>query len=315
VLLSTGMAIALAYTITVLLVLPYLYYVVAYGEPAALNAAAEYSADLLSFVIPSHPMFFGSRAFAQLSSKFHGDGEQVTYLNVGFIVLILLFARDHWREPFCTPLTTFSTLGESCIALSSSLTRSFNRVFCFSRLDLRRGPGLARDHRPDCKQVYIVLVVTGEGMPPGYEVFAGNRTDVTTMEEILTAMEARYGMAQRIWLMDRGMTCADNLAWLHRTGRRYLIGTSRVSCANGRGRLLSLPCILSLSDSSADTRGTAERGDLVCPRVHNQPNTFSYRRDGPPAHGTTLARRVAIAERNGRYVVQKAGSSRKAEKR
>ena len=80
---------------------------------------------------------------------------------------------------------------------------------------------MARDARSDCKQVYIVLVVNGEGMPPGYEVFAGNRTDVTTMEEILTAMEARYGMAQRIWLMDRGMTCADNLAWLHRTGRRY----------------------------------------------------------------------------------------------
>jgi hypothetical protein len=62
-------------------------------------------------------------------------------------------------------------------------------------------------------------------MPLGYEVFAGNRTDVTTVEEIVEAREARYGMAQRIWVMDRGMTSEDNLEWLRETGRRYLVGT------------------------------------------------------------------------------------------
>src|SRR6266478_2774720 len=87
--------------------------------------------------------------------------------------------------------------------------------------------GHSRDHRPDCKQVCIALVVTREGMPLGYEVFAGNRTDVTTVEEIVATMEARYGLAQRIWVMDRGMTSADNVAWLQRTGRRYLIGTPK----------------------------------------------------------------------------------------
>jgi len=87
--------------------------------------------------------------------------------------------------------------------------------------------GYSRDHRPDCKQVCIGLVVTGEGMPVGYEVFAGNRTDVTTVEEIVAQMEARYGLAQRIWVMDRGMTSAANLEWLQRTGRRYLIGTAK----------------------------------------------------------------------------------------
>jgi transposase len=84
--------------------------------------------------------------------------------------------------------------------------------------------GHSRDHRPDCKQVCIALVVTREGIPLGYEVFDGNRVDVTTVEEIVDTMEKRYGLADRIWVMDRGMTSADNIAWLQTTKRRYLIG-------------------------------------------------------------------------------------------
>jgi transposase len=87
--------------------------------------------------------------------------------------------------------------------------------------------GYSRDHRPDCKQVTIALVVTRGGMPLGYEVFAGNRTDVTTVEEIVGTMEARYGLANRVWVMDRGMTSAENVAWLQQTGRRYLIGAPK----------------------------------------------------------------------------------------
>lgn len=87
--------------------------------------------------------------------------------------------------------------------------------------------GHSRDHRPDCKQVCLALVVTREGMPVGYELFAGNRTDVTTVEEIVETMETRFGAAQRIWVMDRGMTSADNLQWLRETGRRYLVGTPK----------------------------------------------------------------------------------------
>jgi len=87
--------------------------------------------------------------------------------------------------------------------------------------------GHSRDHRPDCKQVCIAMVVTREGMPLGYEVFAGNRTDVTTVEEIVEAMEKRYGIAQRVWVMDRGMSSSDNVAWLQETGRRYLIGAPK----------------------------------------------------------------------------------------
>ena len=87
--------------------------------------------------------------------------------------------------------------------------------------------GHSRDHRPDCKQVCIALVVTREGIPLGYEVFDGNRVDVTTVEEIVGTMEARFGIAGRVWVMDRGMTSAANIAWLQKTGRRYLIGTPK----------------------------------------------------------------------------------------
>jgi len=87
--------------------------------------------------------------------------------------------------------------------------------------------GHSRDHRPDCKQVCLALVVTRDGMPLGYEVFAGNRVDVTTVEEIVETMEARHGLAQRIWVMDRGMVSADNIAWLKESGHRYLIGTPK----------------------------------------------------------------------------------------
>lgn len=87
--------------------------------------------------------------------------------------------------------------------------------------------GYSRDHRPDCKQVCIGLVVTREGFPLGYEVFPGNRTDVTTVEEIVTEMEARYGKARRIWVMDRGMVSEENLAWLRQEDRQYIVGTPR----------------------------------------------------------------------------------------
>jgi len=87
--------------------------------------------------------------------------------------------------------------------------------------------GYSRDHRPACKQVCIGLVVTRDGIPLGYEVFAGNRTDVTTVEEIVTTMERRYGQARRVWVMDRGMVSAENIAWLQSSQRHYLIGTSK----------------------------------------------------------------------------------------
>jgi transposase len=102
--------------------------------------------------------------------------------------------------------------------------------------------GYSRDHRPDCKQVCIALVVTFDGFPLGYEVFAGNTHDSRTLQTIVATMEARHGMLGRVWISDRGMASTDNLAWLRSTGRRYIIGapkselkkfSSALAAANG----------------------------------------------------------------------------------
>ena len=87
--------------------------------------------------------------------------------------------------------------------------------------------GYSRDHRPDCKQVCIALVVSKCGMPLGYEVFPGNRSDVTTLKEIVETMENRHGKADRIWVVDRGMISQDNMEYLRQEGRRYIVGTPR----------------------------------------------------------------------------------------
>jgi|ETNmetMinimDraft_26_1059896.scaffolds.fasta_scaffold22779_1 transposase len=87
--------------------------------------------------------------------------------------------------------------------------------------------GYSRDQRGDCKQVCIGLVVSRCGMPLGYEVFSGNTADVTTVEHIVTTMEKRYGKSDRIWVMDRGMVSEDNIDFLRKEGRRYIVGTPK----------------------------------------------------------------------------------------
>jgi transposase len=87
--------------------------------------------------------------------------------------------------------------------------------------------GHSRDQRSDCKQVCIGLVVSRCGMPLGYEVFAGNTADVTTVEGIVETMERRYGTSDRIWVMDRGMVSEDNIEFLREGGRRYIVGTPK----------------------------------------------------------------------------------------
>jgi transposase len=99
--------------------------------------------------------------------------------------------------------------------------------------------GYSRDHRPDCKQVNIALVVNREGMPLGYEIFAGNRADVTTLEEIIDGMEARYGKANRIWVLDRGMISADHIEYLKQEGRRYIVGTPKAMLKRFERELLA----------------------------------------------------------------------------
>jgi len=87
--------------------------------------------------------------------------------------------------------------------------------------------GYSRDHRPDCKQLVIALIVNPEGFPFSYEVFNGNRADVTTLEAMVRLVERKYGRARRVWVFDRGIVSEENLALLRRRGGQYLVGTPR----------------------------------------------------------------------------------------
>ena len=87
--------------------------------------------------------------------------------------------------------------------------------------------GYSRDHRSDCLQVCIGLVVTRDGFPLGYEVFAGNRHDSTTLREVIERMEAKYGRQNRIWAVDRGMVSEEHLQWLRARGSLYIVGTPK----------------------------------------------------------------------------------------
>jgi len=87
--------------------------------------------------------------------------------------------------------------------------------------------GYSRDHRPDCKQLIIALIVNVEGFAFSYEIFDGNRRDVTTLEAILRLVERKYGKARRVWVFDRGIVSEENLAALRKRGAQYLVGTVR----------------------------------------------------------------------------------------
>jgi transposase len=98
--------------------------------------------------------------------------------------------------------------------------------------------GHSRDHRPDCLQVCIGLVVTPEGLPLGYEVFAGNRHDATTLEEIVTKMEAKHGVCARIWVMDRGIASEKNLAYVRSRQGKYIVGTPKAQLRHFEAQLV-----------------------------------------------------------------------------
>ena len=120
--------------------------------------------------------------------------------------------------------------------------------------------GYSRDHRSDCKQVCIALVVTFDGFPLGYEVFAGNTHDSRTLQSIVTTMEARHGVAGRVWIGDRGMASAENLAWLRESGRRYIIGAPK-------SELKQFSAALAATDSWRTIRDGIEVKLTDCPQT------------------------------------------------
>ena len=98
--------------------------------------------------------------------------------------------------------------------------------------------GYSRDNRPDCQQVCIGLVVSPEGLPLAYEIFAGNRTDVTTVQDIVKLMEEKYGHAKRIWVLDRGMVSEANIEFLRARLAQYIVGTPKAQLRQFEAALL-----------------------------------------------------------------------------
>ncbi len=110
----------------------------------------------------------------------------------------------------------------------------------FAEEDKRRY-GYSRDRRPDCVQVVLALIVTPEGFPLAYEVLPGNTADHTTLPAFLAQIEARYGQARRIWVMDRGIPTEGHLAQLRERGVRYVVGTPKGRLSQLERALLALP--------------------------------------------------------------------------
>ena len=107
----------------------------------------------------------------------------------------------------------------------------------------KRRHGYSRDHRPDCVQVVIALVVTPEGLPLAYEVLPGNTADNTTLRDFLQRIERQYGKARRIWLMDRGIPTEEVLADMRAADPpvQYVVGTPKGRLTRLERELLGKP--------------------------------------------------------------------------
>jgi transposase len=115
------------------------------------------------------------------------------------------------------------------------LTSTYFEGQCAANPQARRG--YSRDSRPDCPQVVIALIVTGDGYPLGYEVFDGNTADVTTVRAIVQKVEQEHGQANRIWVMDRGNVSEENLAFIRARGGRYIVGTPKAMLRQVQGQI------------------------------------------------------------------------------
>jgi transposase len=99
--------------------------------------------------------------------------------------------------------------------------------------------GYSRDHRRDCKQVVLALVVTREGFPLAHFTLKGNTQDRDTVEQVVTEVENRFGRLQRVWVMDRGMISVQTLRFLKRSGRQFLLALRRSALAKFTKQLQS----------------------------------------------------------------------------
>ena len=115
--------------------------------------------------------------------------------------------------------------GETFDFLFYDITSTYFEGIALGNPQAKRG--YSRDSRSDCPQICIGLVTSREGLPLAFEIFDGNRADVTTTEEMVLAMESKYGKANRIWVMDRGMVSEENIEFMKERGARYIVGTPK----------------------------------------------------------------------------------------
>ncbi|MEO5654625.1 MAG: IS1634 family transposase [Nitrosospira sp.] len=130
---------------------------------------------------------------------------------------LMLFLKQRWGELF----------GASFDVLLYDLTSTYFETDTVRETPDKRQYGYSRDKRGDCRQVVIGLIVTPEGFPLSYEVLAGNTADCTTLSGLLKRIETRYGKANRIWVMDRGIPTEETLGQMREMGASYLVGTPK----------------------------------------------------------------------------------------
>ena len=169
-----------------------------------------------------HRQWFDASAMADLLGADFGLAEKNTlYRCLDKLVVhkddLFKFLVQRWGELF----------GAKFDVLLYDLTSTYFET------DIERSPadlrqfGYSRDKRGDCRQVVIALIVTPEGFPLSYEVLSGNTADSTTLSDFLDRIEARYGRADRIWVMDRGVPTEGSLNKMRAMGARYLVGTPK----------------------------------------------------------------------------------------
>jgi len=141
--------------------------------------------------------------------------------------------RQRWQDLF----------GASFEVLLYDLTSTYFEAAPPDDEDAKRRYGYSRDKRSDCVQVVIALIVTPEGFPLAYEVLPGNTADCTTLRDALHKIEAQYGKAQRIWVMDRGIPSEDVLAEMRQADPpiSYLVGTPKGRLSQLEKALLGQP--------------------------------------------------------------------------
>jgi transposase len=189
--------------------------------------------------------FCGQKSELEVAQRWYADSALEDLLGVSFAqindarlyrALDVLHAH---KDPLCAQLQARyqSWFGVEFEFLLYDVTSTYFAGQAAGNVKAWRG--YSRDQRPDCKQVNIGLVVTPEGLPIGYEIFAGNTADVATVEDMVRLLEDKYGKAKRIWVLDRGMVSEENLDFLRQREARYLVGTPKSQLKKFQAQLLA----------------------------------------------------------------------------